>query len=185
MNDKTSDNKVLEHARCFADQHDQLTPELMIQRHEELGISGSKLKSSAIISLLKRNKCPYTASAIAGITNPAATGIWNPSGTFNEQKFQELAQKAVKDDLGRPSITRDMFNDMIGVNPGSNDTAAYAYILSVIPYPLSWSKISNASVDEIFKYFSNTSVDKKPAVTVEHLRTFYTNPSKFLQFIKK
>jgi len=183
-------NKVLEHSQFFADQNGKLTPDLMIQRHNELGIPNTKLKASAIMSLLKRNKCPFSAQGISVIENPASTGIWNTDGTFNEQEFQKLTIQSIPDVNNELAITRQMFNHMIGVKPGSGNIASYAWLYSVLPIPLTWNRISHASVDELFTYFSDTYVMQDniqlPAITVKHLRYFYTEPKAFLDsYIKR
>lgn len=179
-------NKVFEHASFFADEDGQLTKDHMIACHEKIGIKDSALKATAIKSLLKRNGCPYTAKAISGIANPASTGIWNTDGTFNEQVFQKLTARAVRDNNDKPAITRQMFDDILlsdktnDGKPGSSNIAAYAWLFSVIPIPLTWSRITQASLDELFKYFHDTYVGEDPGITVEHLRDFYTKPKAFL-----
>lgn len=177
--------QVRAHAGWFAsDKTGALTDDSMLQKHHDLGIwDGVAFKISAIRGLWKahRPRCPFTAGTIASIVNPAKSGLWDDRGMFDEQKFQILADLAVPDLQMRPAVTREMFATMIGRDGRSSSTATWARLMYVIPIPVSWLQISNASVDDLFRYFADTTLDGKPAFTVEKLRLFYADPETFFR----
>jgi hypothetical protein len=179
-------SEVHEHARWFSEpgsSAEELTHESMRDGHRRLGItSGVAFKSGAIRGLLKRRGCPYTAEAISKVENPARSGIWDADGKFNEAQFMRLASGAMIDSKGQKVVTRDMFSKFTGKHPRSGELATWAYFGGFIPVPLTWNMITTASLDELFKYYANSSISGEPAITVSRLRLFYTNPTEFFTF---
>jgi len=171
------------HAGWFAsDEAGVLTDDSMREKHHALRIQdGVDFKISAIRGLWKshRPRCPFTAGTIASILNPAKSGLWDDQGMFDEQKFEILANSAVRDAQKQPAVTREMFAAMVGQRPGSGARATIAWLFYIIPIPVSWLQISNASLDDLFHHFSDTTINGERALTLSKLRFFYTDPKGF------
>lgn len=181
----TGRSAVCQHAAYFADDKGSLTRESMRDGHSLLGISsGVAFKSNAIHSLLNTNRCPFTPAAIASITNPARSGIWDANGHFNEAVFDELVGASGMNESKRRVVTRDMFDTLIAKHPDSGRLATWTWFY-FIPVPLSWATITRASLDELFANFSDTTLNGKPGITVDRLRLFYTDPQHFFRTAKR
>lgn len=170
-------SEVTQHASWFADHEGNLYTRIMTLKHKILGITvGVDFKCKAIESLLSSSGCPFTAKGIASINNPAKSGIWDNNGHFNKSKFDELVQ------LGSPhGVTRSQFNKILP--SGRHGIATWVRLWGFMPMPIAWSMITQASLDELFKYYADTVVNENgvdvPAISVSSLHLFYSDPHKF------
>ncbi len=179
---------VLQHAGWFANHQEQFTRQNMIEAHNKLGIDGSSfkigVKIKAIFDMLQRHgsvsEVASDVTHISAIVNPARSGIWDAHGQFNQERFDLLVAQALPDDQTRvPAVTRAMFANLVG---RGNGLAAIAWVLRLIPLPLSWLTVTNASLDELFEYFSDTYVAGHPAFRVPTIELFYRQPADFFRY---
>jgi len=170
---------VQAHAAWFADSAGNLTTESMTKAHASLGITdGVGFKCKAIEALCRSHRCPLTGAGIAAIPNPARTGIWTASGEFDKKRFDELAGMAQQDDRNTcRAVTRAMVDRL--VNQGATNTAVWVWLFRFIPVRPSWRDITSASFDELFRNFADTTVAGEPAISVNVLLQFYTDPLGF------
>lgn len=176
---------VLQHARFFSDKNYNLTSQSITDGHKIQGItSGVNIKQKAILNLLHDHNMNPTADNLATMVNPAATGLWGTDMKFNEKRFESLCELAIKMPVsGKRIITKEIFNNfrekmVTETNPG---TATYIYYF--IPVP--WKKVTDGSINELFQYYNDCWVLQKnklePALTIEHIKLFYTEPNKVMQ----
>lgn len=178
---------VQQHAQWFADHQGQFTRQSMIEAHNKLGIDGSgfkiAVKIKAIFDMLLRHGSPDVyndVEKLSAIVNPARSGIWDASGQFNQERFDMLVAQAIPDDQTRiPAVTKAMFAKLIG---RGNGLAAVTWMMKLLPLPLSWKTVTNASLDELFEYFSDTYVAGNPAFRVPTIELFYRQPAEFFRY---
>jgi hypothetical protein len=168
-----------QHAAWFSTCYHELTEESMTYWHRVLGITARVgFKIRAILGLCTSHRCPFTAAGIASIPNPARSGIWTAAGHFDEKRFEMLESLAKPcDATQRPCVTRATFDQLI--NHSATDTAVWVWVWKVIPIPLSWIRITQASLDELFGHFADCTLNDEPAITIASLRVFYTDPHAF------
>lgn len=88
--------KVEDHARFFATADDEITNKSQVDAYHALGIHNFSVdylkESSSVFSniLLERKLNPNTCNLVKH-RNPAASGIWDSDGKFNEERFNRLA----------------------------------------------------------------------------------------------
>lgn len=179
---------VAKHASYFAQSDGKLTNESMVHGHTVQGITkGVGIKIRAIGNLLDDRKKLHTAEDVATVVNGASSGIWGPDGKFNEARFQQLVSRYINDN-GKAIITRAMVDEFLHEIHGDKDHGLATKIFLIIP--VSWSAITKASFDELFTYYSDHKYTNAEgvtvnALTVNHLRFFYTDPYAFFQSYEK
>jgi hypothetical protein len=143
-------NAVLAHARFFTGADDALTTESMTTGHTKQGItSGVPIKCRAIMNMLYDRKKEATAAELATLVNPAATGLWNAEGSFDEKRFELLAAKAISNQ-GKAILTKQMFQEL---RPEEKDLGNATHVYYVVP--VSWKAVTSGSIDELFEYYSD------------------------------
>jgi hypothetical protein len=181
---------LAQHVAQFADEDGNLTkksikcPHFLVRTANDQGelycpfSPTLELKTQAIRALAT------TAPGLLKCTNPAASGIWNSKGEFDELVFEELFAYHGTDVqvLGSKvrAITRQGFNDFLEANwklkRGSPHAAVACRVLGYVP--VSWQRITSGSLDELFSVFSDAKdEDGVPVITKRTLREFYTNPA--------
>lgn len=174
---------VEQHARYFSD-NNKLTKKTITDAHTKQKITaGVYVKQRAILNMLyDRDKEP-TASNIAKFYNPSSTGIWDQFGNFDEKVFEQLCKFSVISPLGTVVIKSSFDRLRKLVRPNTN-TGDATHIFAVVPVP--WIKITDASIDELFKYYHDKwYIDSQgkyePAFSISHLRAFYENPVQVME----
>ncbi|GAG71969.1 unnamed protein product [marine sediment metagenome] len=118
---------------------------------------------------------PHTVNTITSKINPASTGIWNKDGTFNKEIFDKLTKNFIL--LGdKKIITKQMFWDHLEERHKGQQLGNACHVYMFIP--VSWRKVTEGSINDLFKYFSDTTYKNEPAFTIDRLFEFYTNPNK-------
>lgn len=189
-NEEKPVNALYEHVGFFKSNNDgTLTTKSMIKKHTEMGDEKWTVpyKVDAIIHMLDDNHYKHNVESMMKIINPASSGIWDPDGNFDSDVFNELASKAITF-KGKEIITKKIFKDFVkarhpnGIHP---QTATNIHILGCVPYEITWEKVTQGSIDEIFEYFHDASYNhhgkKEQAITVEKLRNFYQHPANVMQ----
>ena len=199
---------VKSHIEFFADDKGNLTTESMNNGHYDQGINGLtvKLKSRAIHNMMDNSnnfnfrgkrrlsndtnyhKCPFkrphNVATLLRITNPARTGIWNVDGTFNQTVFDQLVdrsdiQQIGKDGSGEKIIMKKHFMEHLKERRQGKELGNACHIFKFVP--VSWTRVTQGSIDELFEYFSDIIFDGEKAFTESRLREFYTNPAKLMR----
>jgi hypothetical protein len=157
------------------------------------------LKAQTIMAL----EDTHTAVGLSQVLNPARTGLWNyETGRLDENVFAMLASMGIpyinketsprlqgdqsgcshkyqSGSLAREYekmlvITRDHFNQLI-VNrtgiPLETDLGTPVRLGGILP--VSWRVITEGSINELFRFFSDIS---SHMITLARVREFYTNP---------
>ena len=174
-------NPVMEHISFFSDKEGQVTSESMISAHNSQCIyKGVWLKTLAICNLMGQN--PHNKLTVSKLINPTSTGIWKSDGTFDEEMFGKLMERGVissEHDNNR-IITKKHFMEHLDDNKNyRNNNVIACYILKFIP--VSWKRITNGSIDELFEYYGNVIYEGGKAFTEQKLFEFYTNPNKVMK----
>lgn len=181
------DNIVKKHVEYFANSDGTLTDKSMRDGHDKQEISkGVGLKMRAIKNMME--KCPHTISTLLNIENPARTGIWNIDGTFNEEVFKKveeysttisyMTRKTNSRKRSRREIKiitkKGMMAYLESVYTQIGDTGNACRVFYVVP--VSWKRVTQGSIDELFEYYSDIYYGGKRALTISRLREFYTDP---------
>jgi hypothetical protein len=178
-------NPVREHIAFFAEKNGQITPQSMKDAHTSQCIyKGVSLKVRAICNIMGEK--PHTSDTLEKVINPSSTGIWKSDGTFDKEQFDKLASYGcVSSKNGyKRVITKQNFMDYLEERHGSKNTGNACHIFNFIP--VSWKRITNGSIDELFEYFGNIMFDDEKAFTEDKLLEFYTNPNSVMnERIKK
>jgi hypothetical protein len=174
---------VYGHVNFFAEKDGKLTWDSIESGHHCQRItSGVSLKTRAIENMMGDN--PHTVDTITKLENPASTGIWNKDGTFNQDVFNQLTKNYINRGDGKQIITKQMFWDHLNERHQKKDFGNACHVFYVIPVP--WTKVTEGSIDELFKYYADTTHSNEPAFTIERLYEFYTNPTKCMsQLVQK
>lgn len=175
-----NNNVVYNHACFFAKTDGELTYKSMTKGHSDQGItSGVDIKARAISNLLDDRKLPHNCESLATVNNPASSGIWDKEGKFCEERFNELCKNSVKNEEGFEVLTASIFHQFLEKLHEGEKLGNATYIAYVIP--VSWKKVTEGSVNELFTYYSDATFEGKNAMTRERMREFYTNPNKVMQ----
>lgn len=172
-------NIVREHIKFFSDPDGEITPESIKNNHTVQCIyKGVSVKTRAICNIM--GDMPHNVETLEKTINPASSGIWRPDGTFDKDEFDKLASRgAYSGALGyKRIITKQHFLDHLQERHGQKNTGIACYIFKFVP--VSWRRISNGSVDELFEYYGDVVVNNEKAFTEKRLREFYTNPNKVM-----
>lgn len=165
---------VQAHAACFTEPDGTLTAESSRRAHAAVGIvDGVDTKFRVLRNLAHGHRCPMTAAGFSQIVNPASTGIWRSDGTFDPDRFDELAKRAVLDKNGVLCVTDAIYQSM--ARPSGTIATFLFYVV-----PVFWTRISSGSLSDMITYFADTeTVTGERAITIDRLRTFYTQPREF------
>ncbi len=159
----------------------------MKQGHTIQGISsGVGTKIWAISNLMSDRKIERNAKCLAGVVNPAASGIWDANQNFNEGRFIDLTKNAVRNSEGTLVITESIFKEfVINLHKGvcTGNATKLGYLI-----PVSWYLVTDGSISELIKYYSDTTYESEgkngkseKAMSVEKMRQFYTDPNSVMQ----
>jgi len=186
---KQKNSALSRHVQFFAEKNEELNTESMKPPHDQLGISKNvKYKMQAILNMLDRRELPHNSKNLITIFNPASSGIWDANGNFNEEKFNELSATAVFNN-GHQVITKEIFQQFLYSMPkngSEKETAATVTIIWPFKINISWERVTEGSVDELFEYLADTTIinySGKPekAFTVDALRQFYELSDVYMQ----
>jgi len=167
---------VKKHIEFFAKKNGDLTTESMEQGHYCQHITKNvTLKQRAINNMMGDQ--PHNVETLSNIRNPASTGIWRQDGTFDETQFKKLVSRGFMY-KGNRIITKQHFMDHLKERHGNADFGLACRIFFVIP--VSWKRVTQGSIDELFEYYGNVRYKGQNAFTKEKLYDFYTNPTKVM-----
>ena len=167
---------VEKHIEFFAKKNGDLTTESMEQGHYCQHITKYvTLKQRAINNMMGNQ--PHNVETLSKIRNPASTGIWRQNGTFDEEQFQKLISRGFMY-KGKRIIMKRHFMDHLKERHGHTDFGLACRIFLVVP--VSWKRVTQGSIDELFEYYGNVRYKGQNAFTEEKLRDFYTNPEKVM-----
>jgi hypothetical protein len=156
------------HAAYFANPDGSLDAVTMTNRHVEMEkadtLKTTPLKVSAIL---------HTSNTLAGLQtgNPSRTGLWRADGSFDEEVFKVLDAKAIVTPSGTRILLRRHFDELR--KPATWWPPTYATVFGFIPIPITWKAVTDGSLGEFFKFFSDCVYNGEPAVTPERTREFY------------
>jgi hypothetical protein len=174
-----TNSAVQRHAALFATvDKATLTTESMTHGHTIQGItSGVWVKGKAITNLLTDRKLPLTAEAVATIQNPAATGMWDKNGRFDEKVFLEMAELAISvPNIHEKVLTEGIITGYLKKKHAGKDLGTATKVGYLLP--VSWEAVTSGSIGELIKYFGNAkTADGKGAITVSRMRQWYENPN--------
>lgn len=180
------DNIVKKHIEYFANKDGLLTDESMRKGHTCQYINkGVGLKIRAIKNMM--GKCPHMVDTLLDIVNPARTGIWNIDGTFNEKVFNEVEKYTIISNIfhKKNSKKRCLIEIKIITKKGMMEYLESIYLQKgdlgnacriCYVIPVSWERVTQGSIDELFEYYSDIYYNGERALTISRLREFYTDP---------
>jgi hypothetical protein len=166
-----------------------LTTKEMIKKHTQMGNNKWTVpyKVDAIKHMLDDNNLEHNVSSMLKLINPASSGIWDTDGNFNQNVLNALVTKQIMIN-NQQVITKKIFEDFIkerhsdGIHP---KTATTLRIFGCLPFNVTWEKVTQGSVNEIFECFSDVTYHhdgiKEDAITVETLQHFYQHPAESMQ----
>jgi hypothetical protein len=181
---KRANGTALErHVTFFADTDGKrLTKEVIVEAHRLLGMGNGKsiqFKADAILQLAQSVK------GLCQVLNPAASKLWTPEGNIDEVRWAALIGSrgyVTKSDFVRfvdrvhPPVPTAAVS-LAAPAPGSDDVAA-TVAMGLIK--VTWHRITDGSVNELFEYFVDHWVVPadgggvaEPAISVPTLRLFY------------
>jgi len=172
-------NIVREHIKFFSESDGKITSERIADAHKSQCIfKGVSVKARAICNIMGDK--PHNIETLENTPNPSSTGIWKPDGTFDEDEFNKLVNRGARSSaLGyKRIITKQNFLDHLHERHGKKNTGIACYVLKFIP--VSWKRITNGSIDELFEYYSDAVVNNEKVFTETRLREFYTDPNKVM-----
>lgn len=178
---------VRKHIEYFAKKDGTLDDASMRCPHYNQNIrSGVSTKISAIQSLLNRRGLKHNVDDLLTVINPESTGLWNSQGQFDNEVFETLKSKAIKTEDNKQILLRKHFDELRKDNLTKSDQgwslASFAHYI----IPVTWGMVTNGSLTELFKYYSDYEYTyddgtKEPALTVEQVYKFYTNPNNLME----
>ena len=178
-------NPVREHIRYFAEKNGQITPQSMKDAYNSQCIyKGVSLKVRAICNIMGEK--PHNVETLEKTQNPSSSGIWKSDGTFDKEQFDKLVSYGYisSENGSKRVITKQNFMDYLKERHGNKNTGTACHIFNFIP--VSWNRITNGSIDELFEYFGNIMFNDEKAFTEDKLLEFYTNPNNVMnERIKK
>lgn len=173
------------HVQFFAKKNGELTPDSMKRPHDYLGITQNvDIKIIAILNMLDRIQMPHTVGNLLPIANPASSGIWGANGQFIEDRFNQLADKAILDN-GNLIITKEIFTNFLLSIPrdGTEKEAAATVTMGPFIFDITWEQVTQGSVNELFEFLGDYTLNQEKAFTVNELRRFYMYPDDYMQEI--
>ena len=116
-------------------------------------------------------------------------GIWKVGGEIDYEVLDDICDLAIDLD-GRKVLTREIldmqstyrYNTNLDYKGWGIATVVY-YGYSPVPIPISWSRVTSGSFDELFKYVGDIE-GNTDAISVERFRQFYENNDQILNEIK-
>jgi hypothetical protein len=173
-------NIVREHIKFFSEQDGTVTSESIKKGHHSQCIfKGVSIKARAICSIMGDN--PHNVATLEQTINPSSTGIWSADGTFDKNEFDKLVARSARYSAYgyKRIITKENFLEHLEERHGKKNTGLACYILKFIP--VSWKRITNGSIDELFEYYGDVTLSSgDKAFTEERLYAFYTDPNKLM-----
>jgi hypothetical protein len=160
---------VEKHVQLFFRTDMRMDADYIEALHREMGMSGFRMAAKALtIARLAPN-----ASALAVTPNPARSGVWLRNGSISEERWAQLAARAVENGQAR-YVLRAHYADMVRSSGG------YA------AFPISWDAVTDGSLTELFRDFADACVafegsGRQPAWSVERLRAFYEDSRPFFR----
>jgi hypothetical protein len=182
--EKIGKGVVLEHIKYFSEKSNEydvynITNDSMTKAHTKQNIvKNVGIKVTAILNLLRDYMFPPEADFLLKVSNPAATGLWDKDGNFNNERFEMLRKKRIIDN-GKEIITKQMFQDLRWELHGEKDLGIATWVYWVLP--VSWKAITDGSINELFEYYAdhwykNDKGKWEKALTVDQVFKFYTDP---------
>ena len=173
---------VAEHISYFSELNGKITEKSMKDGHNKQHIFNNVgIKIVAILNLLYKCSLEPIISSLVKINNPASTGLWDSDGNFDENQFKKLYDKRIIDGE-KEIITKQMFNELRREKYLSDNAKTYNNIAVWIYWfiPITWSQITDGSINELFEYYSDATYNNEKVLTVGRVFDFYTKPKEVM-----
>jgi hypothetical protein len=175
---------VAEHISYFSELNGKITEKSMKDGHNKQHIFNNVgIKIIAILNLLYKYSFEPIISSLLKVNNPASTGLWDSDGNFDENQFKKLYDKRIIDSVNNKEIiTKQMFNELRQEKYLSDNAKTYNNIAVWVYWilPISWSQITDGSINELFEYYSDATYNNEKVLTVGRVFDFYTKPKEVM-----